>query len=88
MTTPASRALASVSTCGLLLRQLRLIVSPYWETRSDSGYESKNGQAEEALIEFLGCDRAYLCAGRHPAAAACSSLQNQRSPAPFIVTRS
>ncbi len=52
MTTPASRALASVSTCGLLLRQLRLIVSPYWETRSDSGYESKNGQAEEALIDF------------------------------------
>ncbi len=52
MTTPASPALASVSTCGLLLRQLRLIVSPYWETRSDSGYEGKKGQAEEALIDF------------------------------------
>ncbi len=48
----ASPALASVSACGLRLRQLRLIVSPYWEARSDSGYESKKGQAEEALIDF------------------------------------
>ena len=47
-----SPALASVSACGLRLRQLRLIVSPYWEARSDSGYESKKGQAEEALIDF------------------------------------